>query len=866
MKSKITGFFKDNRNVFISFFITVAAVVLAMAAGRVYPFGTEQIAVIDMYHQYLPFLSELQTKLQAGGSLFFSWDGGCGTNFWNLIAYYGASPLNLLLALFPKSMIMEAATVVLLIKLGLAASFMTMFLRYAGKRCDAGTVAFSMLYALCAYVMAYYWCIMWMDAVALLPLCMLGLYRLIDGRGVKLYTISLALIVFTNYYISIMVCIFILFYYPVLYFIRVRGGGARRCLVTAGKAAGFSLLGIAMSAVMLLPTYISMQDTYYISSDMPENWKFYNDPLDIINQLLPNAQLTVREGLPDIYCGLIVVILLVFFYISRTIPLREKVLDTVFLVFMFISLNLNKLDFIWHGFHFPNQLPYRYSFVISFLLVSIVYRTFLKADEFRIKTIWTVLAAGTGYYLLAQKILKGSIDDPDLFFYCGVAFLVLYCTVFLVYRKSYVRKNVFVFLIAVVVAAEMTAGISTAMDRNGTTSRTAYFEGYKDVSALAEQTDKEFARTEMTGNYILNCPALYHYKGVSQFSSSINGNTVKFMESIGLDGEPGKNRFNYNLTTPVINSMLNVKYLISRGSEIDDGNLELVKRQGSSCLYENRYPLAAGYMTSSSIRTWDTSSGDPFTVLDDYIRAATGGRYTGVFRRIASPQITSQGASVKENGSRLTAVFRDDADKGSVTLRYRAESTQNCYVFVEAGSASTITVRKGSDTDDISIRNDCGSIVDIGSVRKDSTFDIVIDYDDASGIESTITSKVCTMDMDLWDKAYSLLSKNTMEVTDWDDTHVTGSVTADEDGVLMTSIPYENGWKLKVDGSQRNISELAGGSLISVDLSKGTHTIELTFTPPGLKAGAAITAAAILLLAAMEVVVRRRRKQQHKNS
>ena len=89
---------------------------------------------------------------------------------------------------------------------------------------------------------------------------------------------------------------------------------------------------------------------------------------------------------------------------------------------------------------------------------------------------------------------------------------------------------------------------------------------------------------------------------------------------------------------------------------------------------------------------------------------------------------------------------------------------------------------------------------------------------------------------------------------------MTGTVTSARDGVLVTSIPYENGWKLKVDGSQRKISELAGGSLISVDLSNGTHTIELTFTPPGLPAGSAITAAAILLLAAMEVIVRRKRQ------
>ena len=324
MRKRISIFFKDNRCIFAAFLIAVAAALIAMIAEGIYPFGTQQIAIIDMYHQYLPFLSELQDKLQSGGSLFFSWNGGGGSNFWNLIAYYGASPLNLLLAIFPKSLIMEAVTSILLLKIGLAAAFMAVFLRYAYGKGDTGTAVFAVLYALCSYVMAYYWCIMWMDAVMLLPLCMTGLHKLIDEGKFSLYTVSLALIVFSNYYIAIMVCIFILCYYPVLYFIKVKNGGVRRCLLTTGKAAGCSLLGIAMSAVMLLPTYISMQDTYYISAEMPEVWKTYNDPLSIVNQLLPNVQLTVRSGLPNLYCGLIVVILLVFFITSRTIPAQRK--------------------------------------------------------------------------------------------------------------------------------------------------------------------------------------------------------------------------------------------------------------------------------------------------------------------------------------------------------------------------------------------------------------------------------------------------------------------------------------------------------------------------------------------------------------
>ena len=184
---------------------------IAYAAMGFYPFGENQVAVIDMYHQYYPFISELHEKLQNGGSLLYSWNGGLGTNFLALMSYYAASPLYFLTIFVPDAWLMEAVTLIILIKIGLAGAFMAVYLRGMHGRCDLATVAFSSMYALCAYVLGYYWCLMWLDAVAILPLCILGLNRLIDRGSFKLYTISLAALMITNYYIGGMICIFIFF-------------------------------------------------------------------------------------------------------------------------------------------------------------------------------------------------------------------------------------------------------------------------------------------------------------------------------------------------------------------------------------------------------------------------------------------------------------------------------------------------------------------------------------------------------------------------------------------------------------------------------------------------------------------------------
>lgn len=854
--NKVKGFLISNKFIFASFALPVLIMVLAFAVTGIYPFGEDQIAVIDMYHQYVPFLSELQYKLQEGGSLFYTWNGAGGSNFWNLMAYYGASPLNLLLALFPKKLIMEGVTFVLLIKIGLAGSFMALYLRYVGGKCDWTTVAFATLYALCSYVMAYYWCIMWIDAVALLPLCILGLNKIIDDGRAVMYVVALALAVFSNYYMAIMVCIFIMFYYPVLYFIKVRSGGVKRCAATTGKAVGYSLLGVVMAAVMLLPTYISMQSTYYISSEMPDKWEIYNDALDVINQLLPYTELTFREGLPNLYCGMIVVVLLVMYAIDKKVPLREKALNGVFMLFMFFSLNTNKLDFLWHGLHFPNQLPFRYTFVICFVLIGIAYKTFLNIDRFSVKHLWTILAAGTGYYLIAQKLMAKQNYDLDMFLYGGIAWLVIYCGVMILYRKGYFLKKTFPILIAIIITAEMAAGACTSFKEIGNSYREGYFANSKDIIKLAEKTNEEFARTEMDYLYTLNSPAMYHYRGISQFSSSINADTTYLMEKIGMDGSPGRNRFNYNQTAPIVNAMLNIKYLISKNEEIKDPDFKQVAKSGYSRLYESKYPLSIGYMTGNEIRTWDTGSENPFTVLDGYVRAATGNTYDSVFERIGEPTIKTRNVSAKNVADGKYQVKKSSyAATSKVALEYTAPATQKYYVFIEAVNADCITVTNGNTIEDIDIRNDCGSIVNIGTIKKGKTFKIIVDYKKKIG---DITCHVRSLDYDTWDKTYDILSQNMMEVTEFSDNHIEGTVTADESGVLVTSIPYDKGWKLKVDGVHKEINELTGNVWISVPLQEGQHEISLTFRPPGLLAGLIITIASILLLVLTQIIRKRR--------
>ena len=199
-----------------AFLVPVLIMLIIFLQRGIFPFGEESFLRTDMYHQYAPFFSEFQYKLTHGGSLFYSWDVGMGVNFAALYAYYLASPLNWLLILCPKGLIIEFMTYSIVLKTGLAGLSMAWYLRKHCKTHDFGAAFFGIFYALSGYMAAYSWNIMWLDCIVLFPVVMLGLERLVKEQKGLLYCIALGMSILSNYYISIMICIFMVIYFGAL--------------------------------------------------------------------------------------------------------------------------------------------------------------------------------------------------------------------------------------------------------------------------------------------------------------------------------------------------------------------------------------------------------------------------------------------------------------------------------------------------------------------------------------------------------------------------------------------------------------------------------------------------------------------------
>ena len=244
----------------LAFFLPLLTMLMIFIIKGIFPFGKESFLRTDLYHQYAPFLREFQAKLQSFSSLSYSFNLGLGVNFSSLLSYYLASPLNFFVIFFPKTLFIEYITYLIVLKIALSGMTASIYFRKHFRRNDYFSTLFGMLYALSGYIAAYSWNVMWLDCIFLFPLILLGLENMLEKERPELYTVTLALSILSNYYISIMICLFLVFYFlsSLFYY------GAEEIKLVGKRLfyfALYSILAALIAAAFLLPAIFALRFT-----------------------------------------------------------------------------------------------------------------------------------------------------------------------------------------------------------------------------------------------------------------------------------------------------------------------------------------------------------------------------------------------------------------------------------------------------------------------------------------------------------------------------------------------------------------------------------------------------------------------------
>lgn len=830
----------------LTFGIAFIIMTMVFAKMKMYPFGQNQIMIIDSWHQYFPIFKELNSKLRNFDSLFYSWNTGAGTNFLTMIGYYGMSPINLLSILVPDSLLREFFMFATILKIALGGMFFSIYINKLYKRDDLSITIFGLFYSFSGFMICYYWNIMWLDVVALLPLIILGLHKLVVEEKYLLYVISLSIALISNFYIAFFVCEFIAIYYFAIYFTTFRNRGVNHLWFKTVKIALYSLLSIGLAAITLVPIIYGMSLAYGQASGNPDKFETYYSLMDIFNNLFIYVKPTIVDGLPNIYSGMLPLLLMPLYFMIKSVPLRAKIINSCLLILMFVSLNVNYLNFIWHGLHFPNQVPFRFSFIITFLILTISYEVITNIEDVSFKNLGYVIA-GYFVYMLINERTSTELFEPKIF-YITFGILMVYTFLFVLYKKKIITFERLLVIIYVFVLLESyfnSVHIATAA---GSSGRSAYYVQDNEVQSslrYLEENDSDFWRTEIFSRYSVNDPLLYGYRGISQFASTANSKFGKFTQEIGLPSDAGSNTMTYVPNTPALNGMLGIKYILSKHTSLADPNIayEKIHEEKDLSVYQNKFYLPLGYRVSTAINELDLTRISPFERQESFYQLATG-KAEKVFSNIPVSKEKYTNMEVTEyEGIRFHYKNIDKNSIGKAKITYKALETKQLYVYMlNQTRTMTLTYRDGSSSVHETPR---GIMIDLGIVQKDVEFDI--EFEVPAAETGFFDIGVATFDDQKFQSLITSLQEETLEVTEFDDTYIKGTITVTEPGLIYTSIPYEKGWHVKIDGDR--VDTIAyKDAVITIPVTAGTHDIEFEYTPAGLIIGSVISFISLIIL------------------
>lgn len=865
----------------IAFGVAILILLIVYAMRGIFPFGSNSLLKIDLYHQYAPFHEELRNRLLNGQGLLYSWEGGLGKQFLPQLAYYTASPLSLLILLFPSSVLPQGMTLLISLKLALCAATFTFYLQKRHQTHDVCVIAFGLAYAFCAFMTAYYWNVMWLDGLALFPLLALGVENLVREKHCALYLSMLALTILVNFYLAFLICIMICLYFVVCLLSRYHiRKDFRRILKICLRFAVCSLLAGGISAVLTLPSAIALGQTATSSSTMPAFEVYHN-----IWQMLSGHFLGARpvvlarnSDLPNIYCGVLTMLLAPFFFISRRIALREKLLYGGALVFLTLCSIIKPLDYLIHGAHFPANLPHRFSFVYSFLLLTMAYRIFRRIRGIHLSMYGILAAIYIGGIILCEFVFEPRIEDASRVlsnFDIGlnVAVLLLYsiCLWFCAHKRTRKRAVAVLLLFSV---AECTFSTFEATAKTTSTDNYVKFvpSTAQALQYIHEQNPEDFYRTEFRRLTTINDGALYHYHGINEFSSMAPGGVMELIGNLGIASSGNSCR--YYDPTPLVDAMLGISYVMNKD---DDGNgqmknerYEYLNTFGNISVYRNPQSLPLGFMVSDNIVDWDTTHDNPFVVQNSFLYHAAGVREK-MLTNISLSEISGTNLSVTDhtNKNQIKYKLTDASDldrKPSLTIKITAQEDQYLYLYFNSPNTKRVkftTSVSGKDEDrELAAGN---SLFDIGSVEKDEIITVTLDFINRGEFEptyretGTVKMYAAAYHSEVFNDAYTALAANPLTLSQWGDGYLTGTVYAPQNQTLFLSIPYIQGWNATVDGVAAEIIPIGENGLMGIVLDEGEHTVSLRFTTPGLRIGFFITLVSLLLAGAFLLLDHRRR-------
>lgn len=837
---KFKNFIKKNINILLTFSCGIIIISVIYYLQNVTPFGSKSLLAIDFFHQYGPMLGELYDRIKEGLNLIYSFSMGMGLPFIKNFANYLSSPFNLIMFLFSRDNLLMSFSIIIGLKAVLASTNLTYFFNKKFNINKLYFIPLGLLYGFCAYFTAYYWNIMWLDGMVFLPLIILGIEKIINDNKYFLYIVSLAIMLVANYFIGFMICIFSCIYF--IGYLLTKGYNIKKMLKKCLVFAGSSLLAGGLAAIILLPLFLGMSEISATADAWPTSqyyaftfWEFLANHFSGVGSTVFSSGIS---NAANISVGILAIPLFILFIINPKIKLKIKAFYIGLALIFVLSFFYAPLDFIWHAFHVPNDLPYRYSFLYSFVLIIIsAYSLFnlkhLKTRYVSIVYFLNLIFISLLYFYKYENI---TIEMIILNF----IILTLFFMIYLIARYFPIIKKYAgaLFILTIMVELIITVNHNWNITQIADDFYLDYISTTNALKYVNQNNEEKMTRIERTQLLTFNDSSWYKYYGQTTFSSMAYENMAVLQNSLGMPGNL-INSYYYKLNTPVYDLMFNIKHFI--GDTWDINRYLLVYNENNVLVFENNYNVGLMFGVNKGIKQWDFVGSDPLRIQNDFLEKSsqvnnTLSKLEPYNKEVLYDRVKTLIKYTYKNPGDNMYFYINDPDIDFIivddTLYYTSESID---YYKEANEeVKVFSYRDFKEKSVINTRTD------------DKEYSIYVGYLNYRS-DSFLAY---TINQDNFEKAYNILNSNKVIITEFKESYIKGHVNLDEDLTIYTSIPYDKGWQVKINNKKVDTFKI-GNSLLAFDAVAGENKIELKYRPPGFIAGGVISSTSLIICIAL---------------
>ena len=852
---------KDNKSLFqrvklyaIPGLITCAVIVFIYVFKGIWPFGANRIDYFDNMQQVAPLYAHLWDWMHGKASLWFDWYTGFGTNVsMSISAFSMLSPFNLLLYLFPRTLILESISILTLVKMIFMAVAMY---AYINKKYNSLSynmkVVFSLMYTFCGYTVLYGSCFTpWMDIVALFPLLMLAYENMMQTGKKLFYIIMVAIIFIINYYLGAMSLVYIFLISGAYVLLMSKKEKIKEHAWNLGIG---TVAGLGLSCFVLVPVMMQLSGSQRGGSGQGIVSQYIGW---IKSAIISDGQMAAFQRWMMLY-GMAFAAAVIIMGLKKFKEEKNTIRYMISLLLIsLLPIVVEGINLMWH-FGSYNGYTLRNGYIVAFTLITVAayfaQRMFeeVTADKKQLVKQLVIFVVAAAVYAVTYNI----IPSNDIILAAFILFIAIFIAAFIFYNKKLKKDGIgFDFnTIIAIVAIEVFIGAYSLIGPPKFYEYEPYQYGdyvqaaneVKDSLDIEESVTDRIVNPDISLN--ANYPLILRRSAMSSFTAALQSDTQSYSKKFGYS-----KYFLWLLDsggTVFTNSLFHVTQAVNV-NELDSQMYTAVRSDGDYTLYDADYKLPFAMSVNKNITRQDFS-GNWEDLHNIFYKALTNDTQDIVNGMSYTKKESSVIREYNVRADGKQAVYINIVDVNNRNTDANASwliSSMHIYVNGEAVLVPTL-----GDVKNTAYFTDYNNnLVYLGTFENEN-FTIRVEYDDPWYLK---VSEVSFAGLDM-DKMQSLVDKHADDYCETSYTSDSLTVKINGSGVNnMALIPvvYSDNWNVKVNGKKVKAKSVCG-LFTGVDIHAGENVIEMTFEPKGKKAGMLISFATLIMMIASALILK----------